>query len=210
MNISIIKFYWNTTLFIQLYFMYGWFLAKMAELSSCNKNHIAYKTYCIYLLPLVFWPLSQVLSPSFLEFFVSSSRAILSLSLNSSWPDSDSCCHLPPSLLLHLWFLLSPILILSPRFPLFPPQTLPTNSSSELVKTCPFKIKLSEDPEARPLISFCFVLLCFLELHLGHMEVPGLGGQMDATDASPCHSHSNVGSELHLQPILQLTAMTDL
>ena len=35
------------------------------------------------------------------------------------------------------------------------------------------------------------------------------GGQIGATAASLCHSHSNAGSELHLRPTPQLTAMPD-
>ena len=34
-------------------------------------------------------------------------------------------------------------------------------------------------------------------------------GQIEAAAASLCHSHSNTGSELGLQPTLQLTAMLD-
>ena len=34
-------------------------------------------------------------------------------------------------------------------------------------------------------------------------------GRMRATAAGLCHSHSNTGSEPHLQPIPQLTAMPD-
>ena len=34
--------------------------------------------------------------------------------------------------------------------------------------------------------------------------------QIGAAAASLCHSHSNVGSEPHLQPTLQLSAMLDL
>jgi len=39
--------------------------------------------------------------------------------------------------------------------------------------------------------------------HRWHMEVPRLGGEKGC-------SHSNTGSELHLQPTPQLTAMPDL
>ena len=41
------------------------------------------------------------------------------------------------------------------------------------------------------------------------MEVPRLGGQIRAAAADLYHSHSNAGSELHLCPTPQLTAMPD-
>ena len=53
-----------------------------------------------------------------------------------------------------------------------------------------------------------FVLFCFLELHLHHMEVPRLGVE-SATAAGLHHSHSNSGSKPHLQPTSQLTATPD-
>ena len=34
-------------------------------------------------------------------------------------------------------------------------------------------------------------------------------GRIGATAAGLCHSHNNEGSEPHLRPILQLTAMPD-
>ena len=45
-----------------------------------------------------------------------------------------------------------PILILTEQ--LFFSETLLTPFSSELIKTCLFKIKPFEDPEAKPLISY--------------------------------------------------------
>ena len=44
-------------------------------------------------------------------------------------------------------------------------------------------------------------------MHLWHMEVPRLGVELELTAAGLNHSHSNSGSELHLQPTTQLTAM---
>ena len=35
-----IKFYWNTDTLIHLHIIYGCFHATMAELSSCNRNHV--------------------------------------------------------------------------------------------------------------------------------------------------------------------------
>ena len=55
---------------------------------------------------------------------------------------------------------------------------------------------------------FCFAF-CFLGLHLWHMEVPGLGGQIRAVAANLHHSHSNGRSKPCLQPTLQLMAMLD-
>ena len=50
-------------------------------------------------------------------------------------------------------------------------------------------------------------LFCFLGPHLQRMEVPRL--QIGATAAGLHHSHSNVGSELHLRATPQLTVMLD-
>ena len=57
-------------------------------------------------------------------------------------------------------------------------------------------------------LSFFFFLV-FLGLHLQHMEVPRLGGLIGAVATGLHHSHSNVGSELHLQPTPQLAAKLD-
>ena len=60
---------------------------------------------------------------------------------------------------------------------------------------------------------FCFVLFCFCFLgpHWWHMEVPRLGVQSELSIvASLRHSHSNTGSEPHLQPTPQLVATLDL
>ena len=56
---------------------------------------------------------------------------------------------------------------------------------------------------------FCFVLVCCLfsraaPTAYGRSQTRGLIG---AVAASLCHSHSNTGSELRLQPTPQLTAM---
>ena len=58
---------------------------------------------------------------------------------------------------------------------------------------------------------FCFVLFfTFLEPRSWHLEVPRLGVESELhLPTSLHHSHSNAGSELHLRPILQLTAMLD-
>ena len=55
------------------------------------------------------------------------------------------------------------------------------------------------------------LFFCSLGLHLQHMKVPKLGGELElhATGASLGHSHSNVGSELHLWPTAQLTAILE-
>ena len=49
----------------------------------------------------------------------------------------------------------------------------------------------------------------FLGLCLLHMEVPRLGVQSEL-QLLAYHSHSNVGSELHLHPTPQLMATPDL
>ena len=58
---------------------------------------------------------------------------------------------------------------------------------------------------------FCFVLFVFLSFRAtlaayGSFQARGLIG---AVAASLHHSHSNTGSELHLQPTPQLTAVPD-
>ena len=42
------------------------------------------------------------------------------------------------------------------------------------------------------------------------MEVPWLGVELELQLLALYHSHSNTGSEPHLQPMLQLVAMVDL
>ena len=54
-----------------------------------------------------------------------------------------------------------------------------------------------------------FFFSFFLGPHPQHMEVPVLWGQIGATAASLCHSHSNTGSEPHLRPTPQLRATLD-
>ena len=53
-------------------------------------------------------------------------------------------------------------------------------------------------------VLFCFVLLVFLGLHPWHIEVPH-----SRSNWSYSHSHSNLGSELHLQPTSQPMATPD-
>ena len=56
-------------------------------------------------------------------------------------------------------------------------------------------------------VSFVVVVLCFfgfLGPHPWHMKVPGLGGPIRAVATVLHHSHSNAGSEPHLQPAPQL------
>ena len=55
---------------------------------------------------------------------------------------------------------------------------------------------------------FCFCFLIFRATPAAYRGSQA-GGQIGATAASLYHGHSNVGSELHLRPIPQLTAMTD-
>ena len=50
---------------------------------------------------------------------------------------------------------------------------------------------------------------CFLRATLSAYGNYQAGGQIRAIPAGLCHSHSNVGSEPHLRPIPQLTAMPD-
>ena len=62
----------------------------------------------------------------------------------------------------------------------------------------------------QPLFYFVFCLFaCFLGLHLQHMEVSRLGGQIWAAAASPRHSHSNARPKPCLQPTPQLRATPD-
>ena len=57
---------------------------------------------------------------------------------------------------------------------------------------------------------FIFVFLpFFLGLHLRHMEVPKLKGQIRAVAAGLYHSHSNTRSEPRLQPTPQLMETSD-
>ena len=56
---------------------------------------------------------------------------------------------------------------------------------------------------------FVLFYLCFLRLHLQHMEVSRLGkGWIRAAAASICHSHSNTISEPHLWPMPQVGSLT--
>ena len=57
-------------------------------------------------------------------------------------------------------------------------------------------------------IGVCGVFSFFL-MHLLHMDIPWLGVEPELVAAGPYHSHSNVGSELHLRPTPQLMAMLD-
>ena len=55
---------------------------------------------------------------------------------------------------------------------------------------------------------FCFFCFCFLGPHPQHTEVPRLGVESAAVAGSH-HSHSNTGSDPHLQPTPQLMATPD-
>ena len=55
-------------------------------------------------------------------------------------------------------------------------------------------------------VLYLFIYFGFLGPHPHYMEVPRPGGQIKATAAN---SHSNTGSEPHLQPTPQLMAMLD-
>ena len=59
-------------------------------------------------------------------------------------------------------------------------------------------------------LSHTFFFLFFLEPQPRYMEVPSQARDwIGAADASLHHSHSNMGSELHLRPTPWLTAMAD-
>lgn len=47
-----IKLYWNTAMPIHLYIICGCFHAPIAELSSCNRDHLAHKVERIYYITL--------------------------------------------------------------------------------------------------------------------------------------------------------------
>ena len=61
------------------------------------------------------------------------------------------------------------------------------------------------------LVSGNFFVCLFLLFRVAPMayESSQTGGQIGAIAASPHHSHSNVGSQLHLRPTAQLTAVED-
>ena len=61
--------------------------------------------------------------------------------------------------------------------------------------------------DQRFFVSFCLFVL--LGLHPRHMEVPRLRGLIGAVAAGLRQGHSNVGSELRLQPTPQFMAMPD-
>ena len=61
---------------------------------------------------------------------------------------------------------------------------------------------------AAPLLIY-FLFFCFLGLHLWHMEVPRLEGELELQLPALPHSHSNAGSEPNLPSALQLTATPD-
>ena len=63
---------------------------------------------------------------------------------------SYSCPSMPPTSPLYLQFPRSNSLTKLPHFS----ETLPTPFSSERIRTCPFKTKLSEDPEVKPIVSY--------------------------------------------------------
>ena len=60
-------------------------------------------------------------------------------------------------------------------------------------------------------IFFClfFLFVCFLGLNPQHMKVPRLGVESELQLLGLHHSHSNMGSKLHRQPIPQLMAMPE-
>ena len=93
---------------------------------------------------------------SFLGFFVlgSASRPILSRLLFSSCPDSTfgaACLH--PFYAASNIPSIPPYLIFLPIFP-FSLKLSPLPFPLKVVRTCTFKIKLSEVPEAKPLVSY--------------------------------------------------------
>ena len=64
------------------------------------------------------------------------------------------------------------------------------------------------------LIIIIIIIIIIINIFLLRATLAAYGiyqarGQIRATDANLCHSHSNTGSELHLWPIPQLTAMPD-
>ena len=54
---------------------------------------------------------------------------------------------------------------------------------------------------------FVFLFLVFLGLYLQHMEVLGLGVELELQ--LPAYIHSKAGSETHLRPTQQLVAILD-
>ena len=60
-----------------------------------------------------------------------------------------------------------------------------------------------------PSLFIYLFIFCFLGLHPWHVEAPRPGGPVGATASSLSHSHSNVGSELRLQPTTQPATTLD-
>lgn len=53
-----VKFYWSTAMLIHFCIIGGCFCTKMADLSSCNRDHVDHKAkniYCASLLPPQYW-----------------------------------------------------------------------------------------------------------------------------------------------------------
>ena len=67
--------------------------------------------------------------------------------------------------------------------------------------TQPLNVEILQSLDLAPLLSISKV---FSLLYLQHMEVPGLGVELELH-----HRHSNARSEPHLQPITQLTTTPD-
>ena len=74
-----------------------------------------------------------------------------------------------------------------------------------LVGVCLFDYSHSNECEVISL----FFFFVFFRAAPHHMEVPQAKGQIGAAAVSVCHNHSNVGSELQMQPTPQLTAVPD-
>ena len=69
------------------------------------------------------------------------------------------------------------------------------------------KIELPCHPSRKKNLFFCLFVFAFLGPHPWHLEVPKAGGRIGATAVGLHQNHSNAGSEPHLPPIPQLTAL---
>ena len=134
-----------------------WGFQTLSGATTCLRAKLDLKAHCSKQMIKERCEDSQSFRLFFFGFFLtgSFSDTILSLFVHTFWPDSASS----------IIFFLPPIPPTPPTILSVPPykdlcwipffsQTCPTFFSSDLVKTCPFKIKPSEDPETKSSISY--------------------------------------------------------
>ena len=84
-----------------------------------------------------------------------------------------------------------------------------SSPKSSLCQSVPFWRPRSDPITMHDFSFFFFFLFVLLGLHLWHMKVPRLGGQIRAVAAGLHHSHGNTRSELHLRPTPDKAATMD-